>query len=925
MRPSRRRRIERLSRLEPVEPRLLLSAQPVADDCLDAQISAAASPLSLAGSFDLAEIAAQAAGTGLTGSGQTVAVIDSGIAYTHEALGSGYGEGYRVVGGWDFSENDADPFDDASSGSHGTHVAGIIGGDSSTLQGVATGVDLVALRVFNDSGFGSFSWIEEALQWVHQHRGDFENPITTVNLSVGSNWNASTVPDWSTIEDELAQLYRDGIFVAVAAGNSFTSTYTTGLSYPAASSYVVPVASVDSTGDLSYFSQRSDRVIAALGRGVLSAVPDYLGDGNGVDDDYTRYSGTSMASPYVAGAAVLLREAYALAGIDSVTQDTLHNLMCDTADLVYDSITQASYYRLNLASALEAILPDDDFGSALSTAGQLGTVLDRVTQEGVLGTGGDEDWFTFTAGATGRAVIGLEGQTDFAATWSLPGGGALSEADGGVALQVVAGQSYTIALGGTGDAGRYTLEITLEPSDGGSNWGTLAQRAIADQTISGQGERYTLVASRSGILTIEAFFSNAAGDIDLALYDESGKLLAGSYSMGDSERIDVAVTAGQRVFLRAYGYGNVANPNVDFRVTNLVGASVGRVQVWGTGGDDAFTFQAGSTWQLSVNGVEYQGTGSTLDSLTIHGQGGNDTATLRGTAGDERVLFDSGRVRLLGEGWLARTDGIETVEVVGGGGDDRAILGDTAGDDTLQFTPSTFRLAGEGYGIRGRGFGYVRVTASAGGADVARFYDSEGSDVFVGTPQYARFVGAGFFQLARGFEVVHAFSSAGGDIARLYDSEGNDTCIGSPEFAKLYGNGYCLRVVGFALVHGFASTGSDLVRLFDSSGDDTLIETLKYAKLYGSDFFLRAVSFDDVESSLTAGGTDTRIARVQALAAEGVSLASAGTSSGVSSAWGDCALFQAMQEEDADSGDAATDDPLQLLAAIDYLMEQLRP
>ena len=66
---------------------------------------------------------------GFTGRGQTVAVIDSGIAYDHFALGGGVGANYRVVGGWDFTEeNDWNMYDDGTSGGHGTHVSGIIGG-----------------------------------------------------------------------------------------------------------------------------------------------------------------------------------------------------------------------------------------------------------------------------------------------------------------------------------------------------------------------------------------------------------------------------------------------------------------------------------------------------------------------------------------------------------------------------------------------------------------------------------------------------------------------------------------------------------------------------------------------------------------------------------------------------------------------------
>ena len=91
---------------------------------------------------------------GLLGYGQTVAVIDSGIAWDHASLGGGYGSSYRVVGGYDFAENDASPYDDGPAGSHGTHVAGIVGATTGPLgeTGVAPGVDLVSLRVFNDQG-----------------------------------------------------------------------------------------------------------------------------------------------------------------------------------------------------------------------------------------------------------------------------------------------------------------------------------------------------------------------------------------------------------------------------------------------------------------------------------------------------------------------------------------------------------------------------------------------------------------------------------------------------------------------------------------------------------------------------------------------------------------------------------------------------
>ena len=101
---------------------------------------------------------------GWDGSGQTAVIIDTGIASDHVTLlptdgsnvdGFGFGPGYRVVGGWDFAENDALPYDDGPSGYHGTHVASVLGGyveGSSQYAGIAPGADLIALRVFDDQG-----------------------------------------------------------------------------------------------------------------------------------------------------------------------------------------------------------------------------------------------------------------------------------------------------------------------------------------------------------------------------------------------------------------------------------------------------------------------------------------------------------------------------------------------------------------------------------------------------------------------------------------------------------------------------------------------------------------------------------------------------------------------------------------------------
>lgn len=402
---------------------------------------------------------------GFIGTGQTVAVIDSGIAYDHYALGGGFGTDYRVVGGWDFTEGDADPYDDGPSGSHGTHVSGIVGGDAGTSgdSGVAPGVDLVGLRVFDDAGSGYFSWVEQALQWVHQNRNALENPITAVNLSLGTTWNSESIPSWAMLEDEFTQLEADDIFVSVSAGNSFTSYNTTGLSYPAASSHVVPVMSVDDSGLLSYFSQRSERAIAAPGRYIRSTVPDYAGNHNGVTDDWAYFSGTSMAAPYVAGASVIIREAMEFVGYTDITQQTIYDHMIDTADQFYDSATGLYYNRLNVGAAIDALIPADDFGSSVIDAYNLGTVSDTASVSGLVGKLDDVDYFTFTAGVSGTVSVSTATTHTLAAAWTCDGGDSQFEGDS-FTLDVVAGQSYTVGLSTTDGLGYYDVQLALEPS-----------------------------------------------------------------------------------------------------------------------------------------------------------------------------------------------------------------------------------------------------------------------------------------------------------------------------------------------------------------------------------------------------------------------------------------------------------------------------
>lgn len=840
---------------------------------------------------------------GLTGRGQTVAVIDSGIAWNHFALGGGLGAGYRVVGGWDFSqENDADPYDDGPSGSHGTHVSGIIGGNSATNPGVAPGVDFVGLRVFNDNGQGFYSWIENALRWIHNNRNSFANPITTVNISLGmTGWNSATIPEQATLEDELAQLKADGIFVAVSAGNSFANTGKAGLSYPAGSPHVVPVMSTNSAGALSSYSQRMSHAIAAPGENVISTVPDYKGNNNGVADDFRTKSGTSMAAPYVAGASVLIRQAMQMAGMTAITQDTIYNHMMATADTFFDAATNQSYKRLNLGRAIDALMATDDYGSGPATAYNLGVLTAPVSMSGQIGQASDVDCFSFTAASSGTVTFTTTSAQGFTPSWQVWGAEALPSAPGTVSFRVVAGQSYTVGLSSSSGTGDYTFASSFAAAFDFTEWGSVAYNQHSGLSMAGE-RWFRVTASRAGFLTVQGAFNPAAGAVGVAIYDANHNLVANGTTSGGQTRVDVNAAAGGVYFVRFTG----TNSDVDVKLVNLVSQSGGVVTALGTIDADTIAFAAGATHTLTINGVSYTFAAGAAAQFNVDGLGGADSFVFVGTAGNESATVRVGSSTFASAGVTLNATNFESQAFTGNGGGDDATLFDSAGDDTFTATPTYATLTGAGFAMRvddvdsvtahsstagnqhdvallygsdgddrfvsrasqstlsGAGFrsvahGFDRVEASAGGGnDQAMLYDSASDDVFAARPDYSVLSGDGDYNLVRGFDRVEAASSLGGwDRAYFNDSAGDDMFVGRPEYAYISGEGFYNFARGFDRVDAFALAGGrDRAYLYDSAGDDVFTGRPDYSLLEGAGFYNIQWSFDVLYTYATAGGRD---------------------------------------------------------------------
>ena len=147
-------------------------------------------------------------GVPVRGRGITVAVIDTGVDYTHPDLGGGFGAGHKVVAGYDFVNHDADPQDDNG---HGTHVAGIIAGNGG-VTGVAPEATLTAYKVFDQFGTGSESDILAALEAAV----DPANPdaADVVNMSLGGPGDGT-----EPVGEAATRVVRGGVVVVASAGN----------------------------------------------------------------------------------------------------------------------------------------------------------------------------------------------------------------------------------------------------------------------------------------------------------------------------------------------------------------------------------------------------------------------------------------------------------------------------------------------------------------------------------------------------------------------------------------------------------------------------------------------------------------------------------------------------------------------------------
>lgn len=233
---------------------------------------------------------------GATGSGVHAYIIDTGLLYTHAEFGGRASLGADIVEGGDGSDCNG----------HGTHVGGTIGG---ATYGVAKNVRLYAVRVLYCDGWGYWSDVIAGVDWVTAYH---QSPAVA-NLSLGG-WY------FEPMNEAVTNAVNAGVFVAVAAGNDYDNACYFS---PASTPNATTVGATDAGDVEAEFSNRGSCVdIWAPGVDVTSAV---IGDDNAT----ATWSGTSMATPHVVGAAALYLETDPLAPPEQVDAALKENATVD--------------------------------------------------------------------------------------------------------------------------------------------------------------------------------------------------------------------------------------------------------------------------------------------------------------------------------------------------------------------------------------------------------------------------------------------------------------------------------------------------------------------------------------------------------------------------------------------------------------------
>lgn len=304
--------------------------------------------------------------SGIRGDDYTACIIDTGIDYTHPNLGGCTevqflnGNCGRIVGGYDFGNDDTNPIDENG---HGTLVSGILASNDSTYTGVAPNSKIVFMKILNDSWTSSslvsdkfFLNVKRALRWCIDNSTKYN--ISVISMSIGnySNVYPDNCTDFYNLSPEIIDARLKNIPVVVAAGNSFDSKNPVfKLGYPACLYNITSVGATRNSNVMAPFSNRAtgldlvapgvDIRSTKLGGGFTNIFDDLLGCVPLFGWIFTCTSGTSFSTPQVAGAVNLIKQHDPAIKIYQIEEILREN--SDTSN--------EGYKRINLLKALHVL------------------------------------------------------------------------------------------------------------------------------------------------------------------------------------------------------------------------------------------------------------------------------------------------------------------------------------------------------------------------------------------------------------------------------------------------------------------------------------------------------------------------------------------------------------------------------------------
>jgi serine protease len=385
-----------------------------------------------------------------------VAIIDTGVAY--ENYGSTYLQapdlaGVHFVAGYDFVNNDSHPNDDEG---HGTHVTGTIAQATNNglgVAGIAFNCSIMPVKVLDSTGMGTYANIANGIYFAA------DNGASVINLSLGGS-SAST-----TLEQALAYAHNHGVTIVCAAGNEYQSGNHP--LYPAAyNAYCIAVGATRYDETRAYYSNTGSYVDIAAPGGDLSVDQNRDGYGDGIlqqtfgrspqNFGYYFYSGTSMATPHVAGVAALLIS-NGVIGPDNVRL-ALESTAKDKGTPGWDS--EYGWGLLDAAAALAfTASPEHDVAISAIDAPAVALQGDTAAVDVVAANMGDFEEVV---------TIRVEDVTD-------------SSVIGSETVNLTAGGTATLQFDwDTGEAsiGDHTLEATVEPVSGETNMDNNSKQAV---------------------------------------------------------------------------------------------------------------------------------------------------------------------------------------------------------------------------------------------------------------------------------------------------------------------------------------------------------------------------------------------------------------------------------------------------------------